>query len=173
MWKAAGSYLRSVSRRAKGDFPLGQWYDGIPRLVTNFRMRFNEDPDPVDSRGWLDCLTSVVRNACHGRGPNFRNALNLQVRNLAIAVELRRYTAYRNLTSLADKLRHPGDTTIATYKTSPVVVAANGADRELGSQMASHASAVRFFEIGFYRLFSGGFLRRGYVHFHPAAFSFL
>lgn len=136
-------------------------------------MRFNEDPRPVDTRGWHDCVISVVRNACHGRGPNFRNALNLHLRNLAIAVELRRYSAYRNLTSLVDKLRHPGDTTIATYKTLPVVVAGNVSDRELGTEIASYASAVGFFEIGFHHLFSGGILRSGYVHLHRAAFSLL
>jgi pyruvate dehydrogenase E1 component len=125
-------------------------------------MRSAEDPDPLETREWLDSLASVVRTAGHGRGLHLLTALNVHARSLGVAAGPSPVSAYRNTISIADQLPHPGNvpleerlTAITRWNALAMVVRANRAHGELGGHIASYASAAEIFEIGFNHFFRG------------------
>jgi len=125
-------------------------------------MRAFEDSDPVETREWLDSLTSVVRDAGRERGLNLLRALGQHAQNLGLTSAVQSYSAYRNTIPVTEQRRHPGDvpleeriTAIVRWNALAMVVRANRAYGELGGHIASYASAAEIFEIGFNHFFRG------------------
>ena len=141
---------------------LRRGYDGIPITNLGSIMRAIDDSDPVETREWLDSLTSVVHFAGRERGLGLLRALGRHAQNLGLTAAAQSYSAYRNTISVPDQTPHPGDvhleeriTAIVRWNALAMVVRANRAYGELGGHIASYASAAEIFEIGFNHFFRG------------------
>jgi len=139
-------------------------------------MRVFEDSDPVETREWLESLSSVVRFAGRERGLDLLGALSRHAQYLGLTAAAQSYSAYRNTISVADQARHPGDvqleeriTALVRWNALAMVVRANRAYGELGGHIASYASAAEIFEVGFNHFFRGPDSRGGadLVFFQP------
>jgi pyruvate dehydrogenase E1 component len=125
-------------------------------------MRTLEDSDPVETREWLESLSSVVRFAGRERGLDLLGSLSRHAQNLGLTAAAQSYSAYRNTIPVSDQTPHPGDvpleeriTALVRWNALAMVVRANRAYGELGGHIASYASAAEIFEIGFNHFFRG------------------
>jgi pyruvate dehydrogenase E1 component len=125
-------------------------------------MRNLEDSDPIETREWLESLTSVVHFAGRKRGLDLLCALSRHAQNLGLTAAAQSYSTYRNTIPVADQVPHPGDvqleeriTALVRWNALAMVVRANRAYGELGGHIASYASAAEIFEIGFNHFFRG------------------
>jgi pyruvate dehydrogenase E1 component len=123
---------------------------------------FSDDPDPLETREWLESLTSVVEYSGRDRGLQLLSALCLHARELGVTASPAPYSAYRNTISVADQPPHPGNvaleeklTALMRWNALAMVVRANRAYGELGGHIASYASAAEIFETGFNHFFRG------------------
>ena len=95
-------------------------------------MRNSNDSDPVETREWLDSLTSVVQFAGRERGLDLLSALSRHAQNLGLTAAAQSYSAYRNTIPVADQAIHPGDiqleeklTALVRWNALAMVVRAN------------------------------------------------
>jgi pyruvate dehydrogenase E1 component len=109
------------------------------------------DPDPLETREWLESLDAVVRRAGKERGQFLMKELEARAQQLGVATPVTPYSSYRNTISLDEQLVHPGDvvledriTAIVRWNALAMVVRANKAYGELGGHIASYASAAEF-----------------------------
>lgn len=58
-------------------------------------MRLAEDPDPLETREWLDSLSSVVQHAGRDRGLHLLNELGHHARSLGVTSECQRRVDFR------------------------------------------------------------------------------
>jgi pyruvate dehydrogenase E1 component len=121
-----------------------------------------QDPDPVETREWLESLDAVVTSAGKERGRFLMKELEAHAQQLGVAPPVAPYSSYRNTISLHEQPVHPGDvaledriTAIIRWNALAMVVRANKAYGELGGHIASYASAAEIFEIGFNHFFHG------------------
>src|SRR3984957_8985924 len=135
-------------------------YDGIPELIPCTSME--TDPDPLETREWLDSLSSVVHSGGRERARALLQALERHARNLGLGANAAPYSAYQNTISVHDQAVHPGDvpleerlTAIMRWNALAMVVRANRAHGELGGHIASYASGAEIFEVGFNHFFRG------------------
>jgi pyruvate dehydrogenase E1 component len=120
------------------------------------------DPDPTETREWLESLESVIRDAGPERGLYLLDQLEEQLRRKGIRSAAQSYSAYRNSIPLDKQGAYPGDlaieeriTAIIRWNALAMVVRANQAYGELGGHIASYASAAEIFEVGFNHFFRG------------------
>src|SRR4051794_33564810 len=59
-------------------------------------MRALEDSDPLETREWLDSLSSVVHFSGRKRGLDLLGALSRHAQNLGLTAASQSYSAYRN-----------------------------------------------------------------------------
>ena len=135
-----------------------------------------EDPDPLETREWLESLEAVVKRAGKERGQFLMKELEMHAQQLGVAAPVAPYSSYRNTISLDEQPVHPGDvelenriTAIIRWNALAMVVRANKAYGELGGHIASYASAAEIFEIGFNHFFHGPQSVQGgdLVYFQP------
>jgi pyruvate dehydrogenase E1 component len=135
-----------------------------------------EDPDPLETREWLESLEAVVKRAGKERGQFLMKELEMHAQQLGVAAPVAPYSSYRNTISLDEQPVHPGDvelenriTAIIRWNALAMVVRANKAYGELGGHIASYASAAEIFEIGFNHFFHGPQSAQGgdLVYFQP------
>jgi len=126
------------------------------------RMYLAEDSDPIETREWLDALSSVVQYAGPERGLQLLAALNFYARDLGLTPPSSPYSTYCNTIPVADQSPHPGNvaleerlTALMRWNALAMVVRANRAYSELGGHIATYASAAEIFEIGFNHFFRG------------------
>src|SRR5207245_11005767 len=72
-------------------------------------MQLPEDSDPIETREWLDSLTSVVHLAGRDRGVHLLGALSRHAQDLGLTAPPPSYSAYRNTISIAEQATHPGN----------------------------------------------------------------
>ena len=65
------------------------------------------DPDPLETREWLESLESVVRRAGKERGQFLMKELEVYAQQLGIAPPVTPYSSYRNTISLDAQPVHP------------------------------------------------------------------
>jgi pyruvate dehydrogenase E1 component len=135
-----------------------------------------EDPDPLETREWLESLEAVVSRCGRERGRFLMKELEMYAQQLGVATPVAPYSSYRNTISLEEQPVHPGDveledriTAIIRWNALAMVVRANRAYGELGGHIASYASAAEIFEIGFNHFFQGPGSKQGgdLVYFQP------
>jgi len=135
-----------------------------------------EDPDPLETREWLESLEAVVKRAGKERGQFLMKELEMHAQQLGVAPLVAPYSSYRNTISLDEQPVHPGDveledriTAITRWNALAMVVRANKAYGELGGHIASYASAAEIFEIGFNHFFHGPQSKQGgdLVYYQP------
>jgi pyruvate dehydrogenase E1 component len=120
------------------------------------------DPDPLETREWLESFEAVVRESGPERGGFLLDCLEEYRRAQGLATVAQPYSAYRNTIPLQKQGAHPGDlaieerlTAIIRWNALAMVVRANHAYGELGGHIASYASAAEIFETGFNHFFRG------------------
>ena len=134
------------------------------------------DPDPDETRDWLDSLHSVVAVAGPARARFLLQQLDHEAKDLDILSEMPPYAPYRNTIALKDQPAYPGDlameeriTSIIRWNALAMVMRANQASGDLGGHIASYASAAEIFEIGFNHFFHAASASHGgdLVFFQP------
>jgi pyruvate dehydrogenase E1 component len=120
------------------------------------------DPDPLETREWLESFEAVVRESGPERGGFLLDCLEEHRRAQGLSTVAQPYSAYRNTIPLQKQGAHPGDlaieerlTAIIRWNALAMVVRANHAYGELGGHIASYASAAEIFETGFNHFFRG------------------
>ena len=134
------------------------------------------DPDPLETREWLESLAAVVAREGPNRAAYLLRRLTEAARGLQVDAPRALTTPYRNTIGLERQAPFPGDTSIEDRLTAIVrwnalamVVRANKASSELGGHIASYASAADLFEVGFNHFFRGRDAEQGsdLVFFQP------
>jgi pyruvate dehydrogenase E1 component len=134
------------------------------------------DPDPTETREWLDSLDAVIRDAGAERGLFLLNELEEQLRRKGIRSSVQPYSAYRNTIPVDKQGPYPGNlaieekiTSIIRWNALAMVIRANQAYGELGGHIASYASAAEIFEVGFNHFFRAGGAESGgdLVYYQP------
>ena len=134
------------------------------------------DPDPLETREWLEGLASVVGSSGPGRAAYLLRRLTEAARGLGVDAPRALTTPYRNTITLERQAPFPGDqsleeriTAIVRWNALAMVVRANKVSSELGGHIASYASAADLFEVGFNHFFRGRDAEHGgdLVFFQP------
>jgi pyruvate dehydrogenase E1 component len=123
-------------------------------------MILTDDPDPVETREWLDSLSSVVQHAGRNRGLHLLTTLSRHARTLGVTAAHSQYSPYSNTIPVSDQPPYPGNlpleerlTALMRWNALAMVSHANRAHGELGGHIASYASAAEIFEVGFNHFF--------------------
>ena len=118
------------------------------------------DPDPVETREWVDALTAVTAVSGGERAQFLLRQMEEVARRNGVFVGGQPYSSYRNTIPVAQQGAYPGDleieerlTSIVRWNALAMVVRANKAYGELGGHIASYASAAEIFETGFNHFF--------------------
>ena len=121
------------------------------------------DHDPVETREWLDALSSVLEEGGAERGQFLVGKLEEALRHHGAAGQPQPFSAYRNTIPLERQGPYPGDlaleerlTAIMRWNALVMVMRANQAYGDLGGHIASYASAAEIFEVGFNHFFRAG-----------------
>ena len=131
------------------------------------------DPDPVETREWLDAFEAVIRNEGPERATFLLRKLLDEARARRVKLPPVFNTPYANTIPLAEQPQYPGNLDIeqrliglVRWNALVMVVRANRAHAELGGHIASYASAADLFEVGFNHFFRAG-VGGDLVYFQP------
>jgi pyruvate dehydrogenase E1 component len=121
------------------------------------------DPDPAETREWVESLESVINEEGADRALFLLDELEEQLRRKGLRASVQPYSAYRNTIPVDRQGAYPGDlameeriTSVIRWNALAMVVRANQAYGELGGHIASYASAAEIFEVGFNHFFRAG-----------------
>ncbi len=121
------------------------------------------DPDPTETREWLDAFDSMLRSEGPERATFILRKLLDRARSQRVKLPPVFNTSYCNTISLAEQPQYPGNLDIehrliglVRWNALAMVVRANAANAELGGHIASYASAADLFEVGFNHFFRAG-----------------
>ena len=121
------------------------------------------DPDPAETREWVESLESVLNEEGTDRALFLLDELEEQLRRKGVRASVQPYSAYRNTIPVDKQGAYPGDlaveekiTSVVRWNALAMVVRANQAYGELGGHIASYASAAEIFEVGFNHFFRAG-----------------
>ena len=126
-------------------------------------MSFISDPDPQETREWVESLQSLIANEGEARAEFILQQLFDAARRSCRGLKFNATTAYCNTIPLAEQPPYPGDTALEERITALVrwnalamVVRANREHAELGGHIATYASAADLFEVGLNHFFRAG-----------------
>jgi len=126
-------------------------------------MGYLNDPDPQETREWLESLESLIETEGEERAEFLLQQLVDSARRACRKLKLNATTAYVNTIPLSEQPPYPGDlaleerlTALVRWNALAMVVRANRAHAELGGHIATYASAADLFEVGFNHFFRGG-----------------
>ena len=129
-------------------------------IHSNLGSADQPDPDPGETREWIESLDAVVRESSADRALFLLNELEEQMRRKGLRSSIQPYSAYRNTIPVERQGPYPGDlameeriTSVIRWNALAMVVRANQAYGELGGHIASYASAAEIFEVGFNHFF--------------------
>jgi pyruvate dehydrogenase E1 component len=121
------------------------------------------DPDPAETREWLDAFASLVKNEGAERATFILRKLLDEARAQRVKLPPVFNTPYCNTISLAEQPQYPGNLEIENrlialvrWNALAMVVRANSDSPELGGHIASYASAADLFEVAFNHFFRAG-----------------
>ena len=119
-------------------------------------MDTTRDLDPLETREWLDALTSVLEFEGPERTHFLLDELVIEVRRKGTPVPYSANTPYLNTIPPDREARHPGDRAIEQrirslirWNALAIVLRANKESSELGGHIASFQSAATLYDIGF------------------------
>jgi len=126
-------------------------------------MGYISDPDPQETREWLDALESLIATEGETRAEFLLEQLFDKARRSCRRLKFNANTAYVNTIEQSEQPPYPGDTALEERITALVrwnalamVVRANREHPELGGHIATYASAADLFEVGFNHFFRAG-----------------
>jgi len=113
------------------------------------------DPDPQETREWLDALSGVIQNEGPDRAHFLIEGLIARARRAGAFLPFSANTAYINTIPTERQVRIPGDQAIehrirsyARWNAMAMVVRANK-NTNVGGHIASFASAATLYDVGF------------------------
>jgi len=119
-------------------------------------METTRDLDPLETREWLDALTSVLEFEGPERTHFLLDELVIEARRKGTPVPYSANTPYLNTIPPDREARHPGDRAIEQrirslirWNALAIVLRANKESSELGGHIASFQSAATLYDIGF------------------------
>ena len=119
-------------------------------------MDTTRDLDPLETREWLDALTSVLEFEGPERTHFLLGELVVEARRKGTPVPYSANTPYLNTIPPDREARHPGDRAIEhrirsliRWNALAIVLRANKESSELGGHIASFQSAATLYDIGF------------------------
>jgi len=123
-------------------------------------MAAKMDPDPQETREWLDALESVITYEGTERAHYLLEKLVEKARRMGAHLPYSAKTAYLNTIPAGKGARSPGDPAVERrirslirWNAMAMVVQANRISTELGGHIASFASAATLFDVGFNHFF--------------------
>jgi pyruvate dehydrogenase E1 component len=121
------------------------------------------DPDPVETREWMDAFDSLVRSEGGERATFILRKLLDQARAARVPLPPVFNTPYCNTIPLSDQPQFPGNLeteqrigSIVRWNALAMVVRANRRHPELGGHIATYASIADLFEVGLNHFFRAG-----------------
>ncbi len=116
----------------------------------------HQDPDPTETREWLDALDSVLASQGIERAHFIVQKLLERSRRAGVYLPYSANTAYLNTIPPQQQQPSPGDAelewrirSIIRWNAMAMVVRANRKDPTLGGHIASFASAATLYDVGF------------------------
>ena len=126
-------------------------------------MSYNADPDPQETREWVESLQSLIAAEGEARAEFILQHLFDTARRSCRGLKFNATTAYTNTIPLAEQPPYPGDlaleeriTALVRWNALAMVVRANREHPELGGHIATYASAADLFEVGLNHFFRAG-----------------
>ena len=126
-------------------------------------MNIPADPDPQETREWIDALQSLIANEGEARAEFLLQQLFDVARRSCRGLKFNATTAYTNTIPLAEQPPYPGNlaleervTALVRWNALVMVVRANREHPELGGHIATYASAANLFEVGLNHFFHAG-----------------
>ncbi len=126
-------------------------------------MNYPADPDPQETREWVESLQSLIANEGEARAEFLLQQLWDAARRSCRGLKFNATTAYTNTIPLAGQPPYPGDvaleeriTALVRWNALAMVVRANREHPELGGHIATYASAADLFEVGLNHFFRAG-----------------
>ena len=126
-------------------------------------MNYPSDPDPQETREWVESLQSLIANEGEARAEFLLQQLLDTARRSCRGLKFNATTAYTNTIPLAEQPPYPGDvaleeriTALVRWNALAMVVRANREHPELGGHIATYASAADLFEVGLNHFFRAG-----------------
>ncbi|MEZ5564544.1 MAG: pyruvate dehydrogenase (acetyl-transferring), homodimeric type [Gammaproteobacteria bacterium] len=115
-----------------------------------------EDPDPEETRDWIESIDSVLRTTGPDRAQYLLNHMVDHARRSGAYLPFRPNTAYLNTIPLWLQPQYPGNRAIERrleaylrWNAMAMVVQANRQSSEFGGHIATYASAATLYEVGF------------------------
>src|SRR5690606_17422187 len=112
------------------------------------------DPDPEETREWLDALDRVLHNAGPGRAHALIERLIDKARRSGVHLPYRLTTAYLNTIPVQDQPVMPGEPglehrirALVRWNALAMVVQANRESSGIGGHIASFASAATLYDV--------------------------
>ena len=113
------------------------------------------DPDPQETREWLEALDGVLAHEGSPRAAQLLERLVEHAQHCGTQVDLSLQTPYVNTIPLSAQSNLPGNATMETrlrhyirWNAMAMVVRANQVSSELGGHVASFASAATLYDVG-------------------------
>lgn len=114
------------------------------------------DPDPTETREWLDSLGAVLQHGGSERASYLMAQLNARARRAGGAVDFCTTTDYVNTIPADQQAASPGDAVlekrisdIIRWNALAMVVRANRKPGDLGGHLAAFASSATLYDVGF------------------------
>ncbi|MGE0559825.1 MAG: alpha-ketoglutarate dehydrogenase [Burkholderiales bacterium] len=121
------------------------------------------DPDPVETREWLDAFNSLIESGGRERATYLLRKLLDEARAKRVPMPPVLNTPYCNSISLSEQPQFPGNldieariSAIVRWNALAMVVRANRGAAELGGHIATYASIADLFEVGYNHFFRAG-----------------
>jgi pyruvate dehydrogenase E1 component len=118
------------------------------------------DPDPAETREWLDAIESVLEHEGPERAHYLLGRVIDVARSVGADIPQRMTTAYVNTIPVDRQQRSPGDAGLeqrlrsyVRWNALAMVMHTNRESSELGGHIASYASAATLYEVGFNHFF--------------------
>jgi pyruvate dehydrogenase E1 component len=120
------------------------------------------DPDPAETREWLEALDSVLEFEGAERAEQLLDSLLAEGRRRRVPVPYSAATPYLNTIPPAREQAYPGDRAIEhrlramnRWNALAIVLRANKESSELGGHIASYQSAATLYDVGFNHFWRG------------------
>ncbi len=132
-------------------------------LAAAFWRVMPADPDPVETREWLDAFNSLIESGGRERATYLLRRLLDEARAQRVPMPPVLNTPYCNSIAIAEQPQFPGNldiearvSALVRWNALAMVVRANRGAAELGGHIATYASIADLFEVGFNHFFRAG-----------------
>ncbi len=135
----------------------------LSNLSATFWRVMPADPDPVETREWLDAFNSLIESGGRERATYLLRKLLDEARVRRVPMPPVLNTPYCNSIALSEQPQFPGNldieariSAIVRWNALAMVVRANRGAAELGGHIATYASIADLFEVGYNHFFRAG-----------------